>query len=131
MEYTYQIIPEHKLLIETITGEVTSKELKLKTEVIFSNPAYQPGFIGIVDFRKAVSRMSRSELCDYTDQVSKTNFFGIAKFAMITNDPSMVALTQMFQQRMPHQETFGIFSTVEAAAKFVGNPVVLNYLSDY
>ena len=130
MEYTYQIIPEHQLLIETITGGITGEEITRKTNLIFSDPAYQAGFIGIMDFRKAVSRMSRAELYDYTDLVSETNFFGIAKCAIITNDPGLIALSQLFKQRMPTQETFGIFCTIEAAAKFVGNPLVLNYLSD-
>jgi hypothetical protein len=130
MEYTYQIIPEHQLVIEIVTGEVTVEELIRKTETVFTDPAYKPGFIAMMDFRQAVSRMSKVELYGYTSLVSETEFFGISKAAVITHDPGLVALSQIFKQRMPNQETFETFSTIKAAAKFVGDPIVLNYLSD-
>lgn len=130
MQYTYQIIPEHRLVIEVVTGEVTLEELIRKTEVIFTNAAYQPGYIAMMDFRQAVSRMSKVELYGYTNLVSKTEFFGISKCAIITNNPGLVALSQIFKQRMPNQETFETFSTIKAAAAFVGSPIALNYLSD-
>ncbi len=43
MEYTYQIIPEHELVVEKITGDVTVQELAYKTQAVFSDPQWRHG----------------------------------------------------------------------------------------
>lgn len=128
MEYTYQIIPKHQLVVEKLTGEVTVEELALKTQTVFSDPLYQPTYNGVMDLRKAVSRMSKVELYGFASLISETDMFGQSKWAIIADDPIVVALSQIFQHRIPDQSIIGIFSTVEAAASFIDKPALLNYL---
>lgn len=130
MQYTYQIVPEHQLVVEKLTGEITVEELALKTQTVFSDPLYQPTYNGVMDLRKAVSRMSKVELYDFASLIGETEMFGQAKWAIIADDPIVVALTQIFQHRIPDQNTLDVFCTVEAAAKFISKPALLNYLQD-
>jgi len=130
MEYTYQIIPEHKLVIEQVTGEVTVQELAYKTQTVFSDPLYVPTYNGVMDLRHAVSRMSKVELYGFASLISESEMFGQSKWAILANDPIVVALSHIFKHRLPDQTTLGIFCTIQAAAEFVGHPEVLNYLKD-
>ena len=130
MEYTYQIITEHELVIEKISGEVTVEALAKKTQVVFSDPLYLPTYNGVMDLRNAVSRMSKVELYGFASLISETEMFGQSKWAIIADDPIVVALGHIFQQRIPDQTTLGIFCTVNAAAEFISCPEVLNYLQD-
>jgi hypothetical protein len=130
MEYTYQIIPEHQLVIEKITGEVTVEGLAQKTQTVFSDPQYVPTYNGIMDLRKATSAMTKVELYGFASLISQTEMFGQSKWAIVADDPIVVALSTIFQQRIPDQTTIGIFCTIEAAADFINKPEVLNYLSD-
>ena len=130
MEYTYQIIPEHELVIEKVTGEVTVQELAYKTQTVFSDPLYVPTYNGIIDLRHAISRMSKVELYGFASLISETEMFGQSKWGIVADDPIVVALSHIFQQRIPDQTTLGIFCTVKAAAEFVSRPEVLNYLQD-
>lgn len=130
MEYTYQIIPEHQLVIEKLTGEVTVAALSEKTQVVFSDPLYQPTYNGVMDLRNAVSRMTKVELYGFASLISQTEMFGQSKWAIIADDPIVVALSQIFQHRMPDQTTIGVFCTIQAAAEFISKPVLLNYLQD-
>ena len=130
MEYTYQIIPEHQLVVEKLRGEVTVEGLALKTQTVFSDPLYQPIYNGVMDLRKAVSHMTKVELYGFASLISETEMFGQSKWAIIANDPIVVALSQIFQHRLPDQTTIAIFCTVEAAAKFINQPALLNYLQD-
>ncbi|CAA6678547.1 MULTISPECIES: hypothetical protein [unclassified Lentimonas] len=130
MEYTFQIIPEHELVIEIITGEVTVEELAHKTQTVFSDPLYLPTYNGVIDMRCAISRMSKVELYGFASLISQTEMFEKSKWAIVAEDPIVVALSHIFQQRIPDQTTLGIFCTIKAAAEFVGRPQLHDYLQD-
>ena len=130
MEYTYQIIPEHELVVEKITGDVTVQELAYKTQAVFSDPLYKPTYNGVMDLRQAVSRMSKVELYGFASLISETEMFGQSKWAIVADDPIVVALSQIFQQRIPDQTTLGIFCTIQAASESIERPEVLNYFKD-
>jgi hypothetical protein len=130
MEYTYQIIPEHQLVVEKLTGEVTVEELAHKTQTVFSDPLYVPTYNGAMDLRQAISRMTKVELYGFASLISETEMFGQSKWAIVADDPIVVALSHIFQHRMPDQTTIGIFCTIKAAAEFINCPELLNYLQD-
>jgi hypothetical protein len=83
-----------------------------------------------MDLRKATSAMTKVELYGFASLISQTEMFGQSKWAIVADDPIVVALSTIFQQRIPDQTTIGIFCTIEAAADFINKPEVLNYLSD-
>lgn len=130
MDYLYRIIPEHKLIVETVTGAITVEELAKKTDQLFSDPLYDPTFAAIADYRGSVSRMTKVELYAFASLLNDSNMFGQAKWAIIADDPIVVALTHLFQQRVENAHNVGIFATAEAAAQFLGIPEALKYVED-
>lgn len=130
MDYKVRILPEHRLVIEWISGEVTLEEMIQKTKQLFSDPLYQPDYSGIVDLRGAASRMSKVELYGFAQLINDSEQFGHSPWAILGDDPMVVALSQIFQQRLNNPEMIGVFSTVACAADFVQKPAVLDYLKD-
>ncbi len=74
--------------------------------------------------------MSKVELYGFASLISETEMFGQSKWAIVADDPIVVALSQIFQQRIPDQTTLGIFCTIQAASEFIKRPEVLNYFKD-
>ena len=109
---------------------MTVEELAYKTQTVFSDPLYVPTYNGVIDLRRAISRMSKVELYGFASLISETEMFGKSKWAIVAEDPIVVALSHIFQQRIPDQTTIGIFCTIKAAAEFISRPEVLNYLKD-
>jgi len=130
MNYTYRILAEHKLIIEEVRGEVTVAELAKKADALFSDPNYQNDFTGLADYRGAVSRMTKVELYAFADLINQTNKFGEARWAILADDPIVVALSQLFKQRVKHAENIEVFTTAQAASLYLDNPAVLQYVSD-
>jgi hypothetical protein len=130
MEYTYHILPEHQLIIETVSGELTLEGLAQKTKELFADPQYDPRFNGVIDLRRASSHMTQVEVYGFAGYINESGMFGQSKWAIVGMDHIVIALSRIFKQRMPDQNTIGVYSTIEAAAKFVDNAEVLNRLND-
>ncbi|MGJ8640195.1 MAG: hypothetical protein ACSHYA_12470 [Opitutaceae bacterium] len=131
MKFEYQIIKEHQLIIEIVSGHVTLEGLADKTSALFQDPDFNAQYVGIADYRNASPQITRTELYGFASFLNENELFGEAKWAVIADNPMVVALTQIFQQRMVDQNLIGIFNTSEGAAKFVDRPVALNYVHDY
>lgn len=131
MKFSYQIIKEHKLVVEVISGKVTLEELADKANALFSEPDYDPTFTGIADYRLASAQISRAELYGFAKFINDHDQFGQAKWAVLADDPMIVAFSQIFQQRMIETDVIEVFSTPEAAAKYIGNPAALDYIKQY
>ena len=128
MKFEYRIIKEHKLIIEVVSGQTTIEGLAQKTSALFSDPDYDPTYVGIADYRKASSQITRAELYGFANFINQSGQFGKAKWALLADDPMVVALSQIFQQRLTGADILGVFNSPEAAAEFVGNPAVLDYV---
>lgn len=128
MKFEYSIIKKHKLIVEVVSGKTTIEGLAEKTKALFSDPNYDPSYIGIADYRKASSQITRAELYGFANFINQSEQFGEAKWAILANDPMVVALSQIFQQRLIETDIIGIFSSPEAAADFLENPIVLDYI---
>lgn len=74
--------------------------------------------------------MTKVELYGFAAFLTESEMFGQSKWAIIGQDPIVIALSQIFKQRMPDQATIGVFTSVGAAAKFVKKPEVLNHLNN-
>lgn len=128
MKVDYKIYKEHKLIIEIISGETTIEGLADKTNKLFSDPDYDVDYVGVADYRKAVSQVTRAELYGFANFINQSDQFGKSKWAIIANDPMVVALSQVFQQRLLDQSKIGIFNSPIAAAKFIERPVLIDLL---
>jgi hypothetical protein len=130
MRLTYKILPEHRLHLETIEGEITVEELTADSEAMFADPLFDASYDSIVDMRNATANMSKVELLGFTNIMEQSGMFGKSKWALISNDPIIVALSETFKNRLNEDKTIHVFNTVQAAAVFIQNPEVLNHLQD-
>lgn len=130
MEYKFNILPEESLVIETVTGEITLEEMVQKTKTLFENPLYEASFSGVADLRKASLRMSKVELYGFATLVNESDQFGQAPWAILADDPMMVALSQVFKLRIQNPHFIGVFSTVVEASRFVQKPTVLEFIDE-
>ncbi len=128
MKFEYSIIKEHKLIIEVVSGQTTIEGLAEKTKALFSDPNYDSNYVGVADYRKASSQITRAELYGFANFINQSGQFGKAKWAILADDPMVVALSQIFQQRLTEAAIIGVFSSPEAAAQFIENPAVLDYI---
>lgn len=128
MEYQFQILPEESLVIETITGEVTLEGMIAKTKALFADPRYEAGFAGIADLRGATLGMSKVELYGFATLINESDQFGEAPWAILADDPMVVALSQVLKLRIQDPSIIGVFSTVIEAARFVKKPKALEHL---
>jgi hypothetical protein len=131
MELKVQILPDEKLVLESISGEITLGEMIQKTKALFENPDYDASFVGVVDLRKGLAHMSKIELLGFANLINDSEQFGHAPWAILADDPMVVALSQIFQIRVKNPENIGVFATVREAAKFVQRPSLIQYLEDY
>ena len=131
MNYTRKILKEQALIIEHISGEVTLQEMVIKTQEMFDLPDYDPTYNGVIDLRDAQAQMSKVELYGFANFLNQSEFFGHAKWAIIADDPLVVALAMIFQQRILDSNQIGIFNTVGAAANFIGKLEIHDYVEDY
>jgi hypothetical protein len=130
MEYKIRIFPEHRLVIEEISGQVTLEDLIEKMKNLFDDRNYKSSYCGVVDLRKGNSRMSKIELLGFANLVNESDQFGHAPWAILCTDPMVVALSQIFKLRVKDPEAIGVFDSVDAAAKFVGKPELNDLLHD-
>lgn len=130
MQYSYEIYPEHELIVEKISGDITIEELIQKTQQLFSDPAYDPTFSGLMDMRGAHSKLSKVELYGFAEMINQSENFGQSPWIIIANDPMVVALSQVFKNRLTNLETIGVVSSVEVAAVALQKPEIHNYLVD-
>ncbi len=130
MEYELQIIPEHCLVIEKISGEITLEAMIEKTQKLFSDPNYDPKYSGVVDLRKGITRMSKVELLGFANLINESEQFGKAPWAILGADPMVVALSQVFQLRLTDPDNLGVFSSVSEAARFLRKLELLELLED-
>ncbi|HAV12670.1 MAG TPA: hypothetical protein DCX06_04110 [Opitutae bacterium] len=131
MKFEYQIIKEHQLIIEVVSGQITLEGLADKTCALFADPDYDASYVGLADYRHASPQITRTELYGFAKFLNENDLFGQSKWAIIADNPMVVALTQIFQQRMLDTDLIGVFSTTEAAAAFLERPVLLDYVHDY
>lgn len=130
MDYQFQILAEHALVIERISGEVTLEEMIEKTKTLFTHPAYDKHYSRVVDLRNGVPRMTKVELYGFAKLIDESDQFGHAPWAVIAADPMLVALSQVFKYQLKNSDTIGVFSTVAEASRFLRKPILLEHIRD-
>jgi hypothetical protein len=129
MKYRYKIYPEHRMILESLSGEVTIQGILQKTRTLLEDPAYSKDFVGITDTRTGIARLTKVELYGFSDMLKQTKQEGTAPWAIIATDPILVALGQIYADRLATPSMI-VVSTVEAAAKFIDRPMALDYFKD-
>lgn len=128
MQYNYQIIKEHGLIIETVQGHVTLKELAEKTQTLIEDNDYDNTYEGVIDLRMANAEVTMEELNEFADYINQSGLFANSIWALLVDDPMVFALGQAFLLHLPNGAALKVFDNIESAAAFLRKPEIKDYL---
>jgi hypothetical protein len=122
----YMILPEFRLILECCKGQTSVEDAIYMKKTELSDNLYNPNYNIIVDFQEFETFL------DSTIMESTTNFYNFlkgldinSKIAFLTTEPHQVVISLILKEL---NTNFGaikieVFSTVEAAIRFLGFPV--------
>lgn len=123
--FTYKIIPELKLVIEFGYGTLNfEKGLSFKLEEV-KDKAFDPTFNFLVVYTDVHVQFSKKDINHYVDLLKEhTEIIGKRKSAMLTKTPNHVVFNYLYREALKEfPMTFEIFSTLDAALKWLGVPI--------
>jgi hypothetical protein len=122
----YMILPEFRLILECCKGEASVGDaIKMKKNELL-DILYSPEYNIIVDFQEFEAKV------DEETNESILRFFRFlknidirSKIAFLTAEPHQVVVSMILKELIKYGDTFKIevFSTVEAAVRYLGIPV--------
>ena len=122
----YMILPEFRLILECCKGEASVGDaIKMKKNELL-DILYSPEYNIIVDFQEFEAKV------DEETNESILRFFRFlksidirSKIAFLTAEPHQVVVSMILKELIKYGDTFKIevFSTVEAAVRYLGYPV--------
>ena len=122
----YMILPEFRLILECCKGQATVEDAIYMKKTELSDNLYNPNYNIIVDFQEFETFL------DSTINKSTINFYNFlktldinSKIAILTAEPHQVVISLILKGLSTNLESFKIevFSTVEAAIRFLGFPL--------
>jgi hypothetical protein len=122
----YMILPEFRLILECCKGQASVEDAIYMKKTELSDNLYNPNYNIIVDFQEFETFL------DSTINESTLNFYNFlkeldinSKIAFLTAEPYQVVISLILKGLNTNLETFKIevFSTVEAAIRFLGFPI--------
>lgn len=120
MKVERSLFPEKRLVIDRISGPVTTAELWDNLVSLFDDPDYECGFSGIYDLREATSQIKRDVFMEFVKKVAVSDEFGKSKWAIIVDEPLLTAYAAIFERYVSDDVAIRIFCTEEAAMSHVG-----------
>ena len=118
----YTILPELRLIIEYLSGEVTYTDLVEHRGLMSVDPGYNREFRIIFDARDALLKFTEKEVVKFVEfSQTATEMLARRKAAILTKTPHQTMITTIYTMNMKDLPFMvEIFSTVEAAMRWVG-----------
>ena len=122
----YMILPEFRLILECCKGQASVEDAIYMKKTELSDNLYNPNYNIIVDFQEFETFL------DSTINESTINFYNFlkaldinSKIAILTSEPHQVVISVILKGLIANLGTIKIevFSTVEAAIRFLGFPI--------
>jgi hypothetical protein len=121
-KFSYQIIVDKSLIIESYNGKFTVNELIEFKKIVGNDIYYNPNFNIVHDFRGAEFQFKIEEISKYIKLISENKkYIGNRKSTMLTATPNQVATSigfDMFKKDL--KIDVNVCSTFETAFDFVG-----------
>ncbi len=114
---SYQIIPDKRLIIEFLSGNIILEDLiNLKLRLV-EEKDYNPIYNHILDFREANVSLSGNNIDSYISFIENhEKILATRRSAILTLTPAQVAITTLYIEKGRHLPVnWNIFSTIEAA----------------
>jgi len=123
-KFDFKIVPEKKLIIEYLKGDISYDDFIQLKESQFSDKDYDPHFNILDDFRDANFLFNYTKVLDYIKYVKKSKiYYGNKRTALLTNTPNQVVISTFFsivKEELPFKVDLLICSTLENAQNHLG-----------
>jgi hypothetical protein len=119
-QFEYDISPEKRLIYVVYFGSVTLRSVTQSSRKIWEDPLYDADYRAILDFRKSLLELSPDEMPQLIEFFKSAGSNLRGRLAVVIDQPSGTAFSLMFKQDMQGTTAIEVFSTLEAARKFVG-----------
>jgi hypothetical protein len=119
----YTIIPEYRLIVESLHGMVDLRMLCALRRIEMRDPVFQKGFDIISDVRNAQLNLSASDLLEFAAHQEAINWGNTPnKTAILAATPKQIALSYMLLRKSGKTVFDGeVFSTIEGLSDWFGN----------
>lgn len=120
--FKYRILPEHKLIIESWTGEFSIAEIIYFKTLETSDPKWKDHYNVLADDRQSIKRIGpeiEGDIDEYLKLSQK--FLKKHKAAILTSSPTQVVESTFMKLNKPLQALVQIetFSTIEGALQWL------------
>ena len=120
MPSVYHILPDKALIIGRFAGPTGAEDIQQLLHEVRADPLFDRAFHMLMDFSAAVLRIGVSEvmlLCDFVLSIAE----GVTgRTAIIASGPIATALAMIFSKGTSLIAPSAVFSTWDAALKFLG-----------
>jgi hypothetical protein len=128
----YKVFHDKKFIIEFHEGSGTMQDVMVFKLKEADDVNYSPNYDLLIDVRTTKINAKRNDVKDYIEfALSHKGISGHRKLAIITNTPRHVVFftfLNMFKIRLP--QTMKIFSTIDAAMYWLGEPITIKDAND-
>ena len=119
MKFRYSIDSQRQVIFQSFEGDFTVQQLIACIERLWSDPEYHRSFRGIVDLSAMGTGAIVLELPALLKFLKGNPRLSQGRWAAIATTPMATAASLLYRQDIAPEQTFGVFSTWEAACAFL------------
>jgi len=123
MAFQYCILPEQSLIFARFAGSASISDLTAIASIICSDPAYVRSFDGLLDLTDLEVSIPVSDISELVSFTETSRKHGYGRWAILASTPIATAYTMIYRQRVTPALPVTLFSTYEAAARYLGKPI--------
>lgn len=120
MEQAVNFYKEFGLVVEAVSGTISTEALEAKLWKLFSHPDYNSCDRVLCDMREADSGIDRARFRAFAKRIEESEEMSETRWAVVTKDPMLTAFSLVLKGYVERGGRFRVFSTLEAAAAYLG-----------
>ncbi len=119
MKFSYEILPEKRLICLRYEGAFTLKELLMGTELLWSDQRYHPDYQGIVDLTDSTVGVGWADFRAFVEFLCREDRTSRSRWAAVAGTPLAAACALLYKQACTAPHSLDVFSTWDAACNFL------------
>jgi len=122
MVYRYKIYQDRGLIVYRVDGKPERDQVAAMYQALVSDPAYDPSYQGIADWRHVESHLTREDVAFIADMVIEDQKLQQLWVGLVSL-PMSTALASIYSQKVSEQHRVEICSSPEGASQVLGYDV--------
>jgi len=122
MNARYVLHPDAGYIESTFEGTVTLVEMGLHIQQVWADPAWNPGFSGIMDFSRARIELSDDEIRSLTKSMTRDPRCSFARWAIVVSTADDFKVFRKADDMIGQESTLRIFFNRAEAERWLLQP---------